>query len=103
MLEQHATRHQALVDFVSRELYVEIGGERLDDLVQPEIDRLQFGKLGGRLDPLVEPLELLVRIDIFHAHAAYRTPSGGSVPIVASRAARATQKWTPTRFIGKTA
>jgi hypothetical protein len=45
--EQGATRHQALPDFVSSELYVEIAGERLDDFVQPEIDRLQGAKLGG--------------------------------------------------------
>ena len=47
MLELRATRHQALLDFVSSELYVEIAGEGLDDFVQPEIERLQCAKVGG--------------------------------------------------------
>jgi hypothetical protein len=89
LLEQRATRHQALLDFGSCELYVEIGRESLDDFVQPEIDRLQCGKLGGRLDLLVEPLELLVRIDVLQTHAVYRTPFGGSAPMVAKGARQA--------------
>jgi hypothetical protein len=44
LLEQRATRHQALLDFVSRELYVEIARKSLDDFVQPKIDRLQRGQ-----------------------------------------------------------
>jgi hypothetical protein len=45
LLEQRATRHQALLDFVSGELHVEIARKCLDDFVQPKIDRLQRGKL----------------------------------------------------------
>jgi hypothetical protein len=47
LLEQHAPRHQALMDLVPCELYVEITRESPDDIVEPEIDRLQCGKLGG--------------------------------------------------------
>jgi hypothetical protein len=82
LLEQRATRHQALLDFVACELYVEIARETLDDLVEPKIDRLQCGKLGGRLDQFVELFEFLVRIYVFHAHFANRTPFGGSGPIL---------------------
>ncbi|MGB7759683.1 MAG: hypothetical protein WBL61_07640 [Bryobacteraceae bacterium] len=78
MLEHRAARHQALLDFVAGELYVEIARESLHDFVEPKIDRLQFGKLGGCLDQFVELLEFLVRIDVFHAHEANRTPFRGS-------------------------
>jgi hypothetical protein len=47
LLEQRATRHQSLLDFVSGELYVEVARESLDDFVEPEIDRLQCAQLGG--------------------------------------------------------
>jgi hypothetical protein len=47
LLEQRATRHQALLDFVSGELHVEIARESLDDFIQPEIDRLQRSQFGG--------------------------------------------------------
>ena len=79
MLEQRTTRHQSLLDFVSCELYVEIVGESPDDFVQPEIDRPQRGKAGGRVDLVTEPLESLERIDVFDAHADYRTPAGVSL------------------------
>ena len=69
MLEQRATRHQALLDFGSCELYVEIVGESLNDFIQPEIGRLERRKLGGRLDLLVEPLEFLMRIHVLHAQS----------------------------------
>jgi hypothetical protein len=72
-----------LLDLVPSELYVEIARESLDDLVQPEVDRLQCGKLIDRLDLFVELLELLVRINVSHVHAANRTPSGGPAPILA--------------------
>ncbi len=82
MLEQRATRHQALLDFVASELHVEIARESLHDFVEPEIDRLQCGQFGSCLDLFVEALEFPVRIDVFHAHVANRTPSGGSAPIL---------------------
>ncbi|MGA2039872.1 MAG: hypothetical protein ABSH42_11385 [Bryobacteraceae bacterium] len=82
MLEQRATRHQALLDFVASELNVEIAGESLDDLVEPEINRLQFSQLGGRLDLFVELLQFFVRIAVFHSHDANRTPSGRVGPIL---------------------
>jgi hypothetical protein len=46
LLEQRATCHQALLDFVSGQLYVEIIWESLDDFVQPNKDRPQCGKPG---------------------------------------------------------
>ena len=63
-----------LLDVVSAKLDVEILGVSLEDFVEPEIDWLEGCKLGGRLDLLVEFEELLVRIEVFHVHAAYRTP-----------------------------
>jgi hypothetical protein len=47
LLEQRATRHQALLDFASGELHVEIVGKGPDDFMQPGEDRLQRGKFGG--------------------------------------------------------
>jgi hypothetical protein len=79
LLEQRATVHQPLLAFVSRELYVKIVGVSPDDFVQPVKDRLQRGKLSGRLDLLAEPLEFLKRTDVFYAHADYRTPAGASL------------------------
>ena len=47
LLEQRATRNQALLDFVSSELYIEIAGEGLDQGIQPVIERPQCGKLSN--------------------------------------------------------
>jgi hypothetical protein len=47
LLEQRAARYQALFDFVSGYLDVEIVGETPHDFVQPVKDRFQRRKLGG--------------------------------------------------------
>jgi hypothetical protein len=47
LLEQRATRDQALLDFIAGELHVEIARVSFDDFVQPEIDRLQCGQPAG--------------------------------------------------------
>ena len=65
-----------LLDIVSGELDVEIAGVRLHDFVEAEVERFQRGKIRGRLDLSIEFKKFLVRIEVFHAHAAYRTPFG---------------------------
>ena len=69
-LELITSINQPLLDCASRNLHVEIVRETLEDLVQTEKDWLQCGKLAGCLDLLVKPVEFLLRIDVFQAHAA---------------------------------